>query len=291
MKKLDFFFAFCQACRSVWHHFLQLYALWRQTTPAWGARFEISQSFMEQLSAKQKNRYVVPWELCLINLPIWPNQKVSWWRVFGFCFFFCLLMLQISAAISEMSEANKDLLEKYRKEVALRRKYHEQLVELKGITLKGSNWPHQVKSASLSELPVCRQHSRAVSREASAKGGPARRGPLGGRDDGPQQRVLALGAEQRKGSHLWNGQNLPPTVHTGRGNKDDTCKGSTAGRPLTFILVSSGLPGDWTSCDVLHRWIPRLHICLRTDGLWKNLHYGGKTLITVRATHNRHLKV
>lgn len=41
-------------------------------------------------------------------------------------------MEQISAAISEMSEANKDLLEKYRKEVALRRKYHEQLVELKG---------------------------------------------------------------------------------------------------------------------------------------------------------------
>ncbi|KAK5862383.1 hypothetical protein PBY51_017786 [Eleginops maclovinus] len=39
---------------------------------------------------------------------------------------------QITAAISEMSEANKDLLEKYRKEVALRRKYHEQLVELKG---------------------------------------------------------------------------------------------------------------------------------------------------------------
>ncbi|MCI4374609.1 hypothetical protein PGIGA_G00008080 [Pangasianodon gigas] len=39
---------------------------------------------------------------------------------------------QISAAINEMSEANKDLLEKYRKEVALRRKYHEQLVTLKG---------------------------------------------------------------------------------------------------------------------------------------------------------------
>lgn len=36
------------------------------------------------------------------------------------------------AALNEMSEANKDLLEKYRKEVALRRKYHEQLVELKG---------------------------------------------------------------------------------------------------------------------------------------------------------------
>nr|XP_019948803.1 PREDICTED: kinesin-like protein KIFC3 [Paralichthys olivaceus] len=39
---------------------------------------------------------------------------------------------QISAALHEMSEANQDLLEKYRKEVALRRKYHEQLVELKG---------------------------------------------------------------------------------------------------------------------------------------------------------------
>ncbi|KAJ3598619.1 hypothetical protein NHX12_002124 [Muraenolepis orangiensis] len=39
---------------------------------------------------------------------------------------------QITAAIHEMSKANKELLEKYRKEVALRRKYHEQLVELKG---------------------------------------------------------------------------------------------------------------------------------------------------------------
>ncbi|XP_016122602.1 kinesin-like protein KIFC3 [Sinocyclocheilus grahami] len=39
---------------------------------------------------------------------------------------------QIMAGINEMSEANKDLIEKYRKEVALRRKYHEQLVELKG---------------------------------------------------------------------------------------------------------------------------------------------------------------
>lgn len=37
-----------------------------------------------------------------------------------------------------MSEANQDLLEKYRKEVALRRKYHEQLVELKGMW-RGNN--------------------------------------------------------------------------------------------------------------------------------------------------------
>ncbi|XP_056236858.1 kinesin-like protein KIFC3 isoform X1 [Seriola aureovittata] len=54
-------------------------------------------------------------------------------KKFFFFFFFTVLCLwQITAAISEMSEANKDLLEKYRKEVALRRKYHEQLVELKG---------------------------------------------------------------------------------------------------------------------------------------------------------------
>lgn len=46
--------------------------------------------------------------------------------------------------MSEMSEANKDLLEKYRKEVALRRKYHEQLVELKGMVkqrpYEGRDW-------------------------------------------------------------------------------------------------------------------------------------------------------
>ncbi|MBN3317286.1 KIFC3 protein, partial [Atractosteus spatula] len=39
---------------------------------------------------------------------------------------------QLCSAITEVSEANRDILEKYRKEVALRRKYHEQLVELKG---------------------------------------------------------------------------------------------------------------------------------------------------------------
>lgn len=45
-----------------------------------------------------------------------------------------------------MSEANKDLLEKYRKEVALRRKYHEQLVELKGMQIlkkKGEQKHHR----------------------------------------------------------------------------------------------------------------------------------------------------
>jgi len=43
------------------------------------------------------------------------------------------VFFQISAALSEMSDANKDLLDKYSKAVALRRKYHEQLVELKGM--------------------------------------------------------------------------------------------------------------------------------------------------------------
>uniref|UniRef100_A0A668ALH9 Si:ch211-257p13.3 n=1 Tax=Myripristis murdjan TaxID=586833 RepID=A0A668ALH9_9TELE len=53
-------------------------------------------------------------------------------QVRNFSEFYGAAISEISAAISEMSEANKDLLEKYRKEVALRRKYHEQLVELKG---------------------------------------------------------------------------------------------------------------------------------------------------------------
>lgn len=47
-----------------------------------------------------------------------------------------------------MSEANKDLLEKYRKEVALRRKYHEQLVELKGMTIKRSNSQQNINAVS-----------------------------------------------------------------------------------------------------------------------------------------------
>lgn len=99
-----------------------------------------------------------------------------------------LLLGQISAAIVEMSEANKDLLEKYRKEVALRRKYHEQLVELKGE--RGGNpavragSPFRLGNFVLSPR---RQHPRAVSREARAEGGPARGGPVGGGDHGPQQ--------------------------------------------------------------------------------------------------------
>uniref|UniRef100_A0A671LQ49 Si:ch211-257p13.3 n=1 Tax=Sinocyclocheilus anshuiensis TaxID=1608454 RepID=A0A671LQ49_9TELE len=53
-------------------------------------------------------------------------------QVRNFSDFYGTAIKEIMAAINEMSEANKDLLEKYRKEVALRRKYHEQLVELKG---------------------------------------------------------------------------------------------------------------------------------------------------------------
>lgn len=68
------------------------------------------------------------------------------------------LVWQISAAISEMSEANKDLLEKYRKEVALRRKYHEQLVELKG---RRRNKVSQQKVKSGSSTSFCVQATSA----------------------------------------------------------------------------------------------------------------------------------
>ncbi|XP_043922240.1 kinesin-like protein KIFC3, partial [Protopterus annectens] len=39
---------------------------------------------------------------------------------------------QISTVVSQASEVNRDLLEKYRREMVLRKKYHDQLVELKG---------------------------------------------------------------------------------------------------------------------------------------------------------------
>lgn len=46
-------------------------------------------------------------------------------------------------------------------------------------------------------------------------------------------------------------------------------------------VVSSGLSGDWTSCDVLHWWLPRLHICVWTDWLWENIHHGGLFLFNI----------
>lgn len=60
-----------------------------------------------------------------------------------------------------MSEANTDLLEKYRKEVALRRKYHEQLVELKGSLwfFFFTNYPCIFKLRMLSEI----QESKVLS--------------------------------------------------------------------------------------------------------------------------------
>ncbi|MEE6517949.1 hypothetical protein FKM82_028573 [Ascaphus truei] len=39
---------------------------------------------------------------------------------------------QICSAVTDVSEANRDLLEKYQREVQLRKRYHNQLVELKG---------------------------------------------------------------------------------------------------------------------------------------------------------------
>lgn len=72
-----------------------------------------------------------------------------------------------------MSEANKDLLEKYRKEVALRRKLHEQLVELKGV-IKSHLLRQIQKNRPLTELSLrFRQHPCAVPGQACAEGGPA----------------------------------------------------------------------------------------------------------------------
>lgn len=91
---------------------------------------------MVQLSMMQKDKFVL---LCyyIIFLHFLFDIMIHQPNVYKPCSIYVLqksfLVYQISAAINEMSEANKDLLEKYRKEVALRRKYHEQLVELKGI--------------------------------------------------------------------------------------------------------------------------------------------------------------
>ena len=39
---------------------------------------------------------------------------------------------QLTLAIQQVSDHNKDLIRKYRKEMVLRKKYHNELVELKG---------------------------------------------------------------------------------------------------------------------------------------------------------------
>ena len=42
------------------------------------------------------------------------------------------VFLQMTAAITGISDYNKDLVQKYQKEMKLRKKYHNELVELKG---------------------------------------------------------------------------------------------------------------------------------------------------------------
>jgi kinesin family protein C2/C3 len=43
-----------------------------------------------------------------------------------------LFLLQVSQAIQGIGEYNIELVRKYRKEMTLRKKYHNELVELKG---------------------------------------------------------------------------------------------------------------------------------------------------------------
>jgi hypothetical protein len=42
-------------------------------------------------------------------------------------------VLQVAGAITGVSEYNKELVQKYQKEMRLRKKYHNELVELKGM--------------------------------------------------------------------------------------------------------------------------------------------------------------
>ena len=42
------------------------------------------------------------------------------------------VFFQMTAAITGISDYNKDLVQKYQKEMKLRKKYHNELVELKG---------------------------------------------------------------------------------------------------------------------------------------------------------------
>jgi len=44
-------------------------------------------------------------------------------------------LLQLVSAITGVSEYNKELVQKYQREMKLRKKYHNELVELKGMFL------------------------------------------------------------------------------------------------------------------------------------------------------------
>ena len=47
-------------------------------------------------------------------------------------YFYGAFYLQMTAAIMGISEYNRELVQKYQKEMKLRKKYHNELVELKG---------------------------------------------------------------------------------------------------------------------------------------------------------------
>ena len=55
-------------------------------------------------------------------MDLWVNDKYN----------FVILFHQVTAAITGISLYNKELVQKYQKEMKLRKKYHNELVELKG---------------------------------------------------------------------------------------------------------------------------------------------------------------
>ena len=50
-----------------------------------------------------------------------------------------MILLQICKALKDLDSTNQELLRKYRKEMALRKKYHNELVELKGRETQEAN--------------------------------------------------------------------------------------------------------------------------------------------------------
>lgn len=67
-----------------------------------------------------------------------------------------------------------------------------------------------------------------------------------------------------------------PRLRRKRYDRQTTCAGyDVMTTSVTAWLDPSGVSGDRASGYILHRWLSRLHICIRTDWLWKNLHHGG----------------
>jgi len=42
-----------------------------------------------------------------------------------------------------------------------------------------------------------------------------------------------------------------------------------------FLHCTLGVRWGEAPCDLLHGWLQRLHLCLRPDRLWEDIHHGG----------------